>query len=641
MRWSFLLTIKTQIRRRLPQWMILIREHRRMHGEFPRIIRPVTFGEMILRRNLFDRRPLLSQIADKAAVRSYVEARLGSQVLPQLYHVTARPESIPFDTLPDKFVVKPNHGSGWYQVVTEKSALDRTALIETCFDWLNRSYYKETGEIVYRNIEPRILIEQFIDDGMGASASDYKFFVFRGRVEFIYVVTDRLTNHKRRLYTPAWEKLDVRLESEEVEGDAPRPPHLAEMIEAAETLGRDWDFIRVDLYDTAERLYFGELTLTPGGAGFVFTQSNMTAIWVRFGGGGKGRQRSADCTRLKALCWRKRGEGAMPDISVIIPSRNRLWSLPQCVDSCRSAKVSVEIIVVDDGSTDGTAGWLKCQRDVVTISAEGWGKPWAIAKALSVAKGTFIRFLDSDDWLAPGANEGQFVLGERENADVVVSGYHVYRDQTLVQTFPWHPTDDFVAMQLGEDVTKGSHYSAFLFRRSFAQDIPHRTCFPAADFASRDDRCFVLEVALRKPSIAVYPEPTLCHRHHDRARLQFGSGLRGVGTNMQHLLIYRQILSMLARTGELTPRRRRAAANVLWPLATWIGYFDAQDAADLCDWVFELDPNFVPPVTGLLGICYRNFGFRQTQRLLRLRRMAMNLLRTRRRQVSAPLWSRQ
>ena len=76
-------SIKRQIRPILPHWLILIREHRRVHGELPNIMCPGTFSEMILHRNLFDRRGLLSEIADKAAVRSYVKARLGTQVLPR------------------------------------------------------------------------------------------------------------------------------------------------------------------------------------------------------------------------------------------------------------------------------------------------------------------------------------------------------------------------------------------------------------------------------------------------------------------------------------------------------------------------------------------------------------------------------
>ena len=203
-----------------------------------------------------------------------------------------------------------------------------------------------------------------------------------------------------------------------------------------------------------------------------------------------------------------------PDVSVIIPSRNRLWSLPQCVDSCRSTKILVEIIVVDDASTDGTADWLKNQKDVVTISGEGWGKPWAVAKALSVAKGTFVRFLDSDDWLTSGANEDQFAAGERENADLVVSGYHAYRDQALTQTFPWELTDDFIARQLGEDLTNGCivplSYSGGLYS---GHPSPHILSGP--DFVTRRS---LLHPRSRspKPRLAVHAEPALCHRHHDR-----------------------------------------------------------------------------------------------------------------------------
>jgi TupA-like ATPgrasp len=256
-------SIKNRIKEMLPDWFILVRKYVKAHAAFPNIISPVTFNEKVLCRTLFDRRPLLTRIADKAAVRSYVESRLGHQILPKLYHLTTRPDTIPFDELPDRFVVKPTHGSGWVQLVTNKATLDRTTLIKTCADWLKRSYYKETREILYRDIEPRIIVEEFIDDGSGTAPIDYKLFVFGGTVELIQVDAGRFTGHRRLLYTPDWEKLDVRLEYDKIPGDVPRPAHLGEMIAAAETIGRDWDFIRADFYDTAVRLYFGELTLTP------------------------------------------------------------------------------------------------------------------------------------------------------------------------------------------------------------------------------------------------------------------------------------------------------------------------------------------------------------------------------------------
>ena len=256
-------SVKDCIWKALPDSLFAIGNYQISHRRVPRLIRPRTFTEKVLHRMLFDRRAVLTQLADKAAVRSYVEARLGPEIMPALYYMTTRPETIPFDDLPERFVVKPTHGSGWVEVVTGKSTLDRAALIETCRGWLQQSFYEVTREWVYKHIEPRILVEEFIDDGTGGPPIDYKLFVFAGRVELIQVDTDRFTGHRRRLYTPAWKKLDVRLRYRDIHADLPQPPHLAEMIAAAETLGKDLDFIRADFYDTPQRLYFGELTTTP------------------------------------------------------------------------------------------------------------------------------------------------------------------------------------------------------------------------------------------------------------------------------------------------------------------------------------------------------------------------------------------
>ena len=279
----------------------------------------------------------------------------------------------------------------------------------------------------------------------------------------------------------------------------------------------------------------------------------------------------------------------------------------------------------DDASTDGTAEWLRAQSDVVVVPGEGWGKPWGVNRALTLVTGTYVRYLDSDDWLTSGANEIQFEIAQRENADLVVSGMDIYHNDSFYERISWMPTDDFIAQQLGEG--PGSHYSAFLFRRSFVQDIPHRTLFPASDFASRDDRCFMLEVALRQPKIAISLQPALCHRHHDKGRLQFRRGFIGVGTHIQHLYIYRQILRLLERRGEATLRRKQAAIKVLWPLAHWIAYTDLDEGREVARWICELDPDFAPPETGLLGLLYRQLGFRNTERLLQVRRSLIRRLK--------------
>lgn len=265
-------SIKRTIKRFLPDWALLIRKHWKAHGRPPRVFRPTTFNDKILHRILFDRRPLWTQFADKAAVRSYVEARLGSDILPKVYCLTTQPESIPFAELPDRFVVKPTHGSGWVKIVTDKSTFDQAELVETCRAWLRQSYYWHTLEWAYKGIKPQMIVEEFIDDGSGAAPPDYKLFVFHGRVEMIQVDTDRFSGHRRRLFTRDWQKLDVDFVYPAACGDIPRPPHLAEMIAAAERLGGGLDFIRADFYDIGPRIYFGELTVYPEGGRGRFSQ---------------------------------------------------------------------------------------------------------------------------------------------------------------------------------------------------------------------------------------------------------------------------------------------------------------------------------------------------------------------------------
>lgn len=309
-----------------------------------------------------------------------------------------------------------------------------------------------------------------------------------------------------------------------------------------------------------------------------------------------------------------------PDVSVIIPTFNRLWSLPEAVESCRNTKCRTEIIVIDDGSTDGTWPWLEQQPDVIRFRQTNRGKTWAANYGFAQAQGEYVRFLDSDDWCLPEANDSQINVARATGADIVVSGYTVFSEEAIpLETHPWVPCDDFIAQQLGE--CENSHYSAYLFRRAFIQDIPHRP-----DFAFRDDRMFVLESALKHPSVAVSDLPALGHRHHGRERLQFRLGIRMAVTNYQHSMVYRTILAELARRGELTERRKKAAAKVLWTLAHWIGYTHSMDAEEVADWVCELDPAFQPPERGLLGTLYRRLGFRRTEAILRGRRVVKRWL---------------
>jgi len=313
------------------------------------------------------------------------------------------------------------------------------------------------------------------------------------------------------------------------------------------------------------------------------------------------------------------------DVTIIIPTYNRAEFLPKAIESCKSAQLSVQLIVVDDGSTDGTWALLNQMEGIEFYKQEKWGKPFAANMAFSHAKGKYVKFVDSDDWLEPGSLEKQYHLAEAENADIVVSGYRLYEDEKLVRTQDWIDCDDFIAQNLGE--CDSSSYTAFLFKKDFINDIPHRTSFASANFASRDDRCFILEAALKNPRVSVLKSPAICIRQHQKGRLQTQKTIASACIHYQHLLIYKNIIKLLAETNRLTPRRVDASIKILWPLAHWIAKDFLAEGVKVADWIYELNPDFKVPEKGLVGWLYQNTSFKRTEQLLRIRRAIFDVFR--------------
>ena len=295
--------------------------------------------------------------------------------------------------------------------------------------------------------------------------------------------------------------------------------------------------------------------------------------------------------------------------------------MPKTIGSCRGTACSHEIIVVDDGSSDGTSAWLAAQPDLIAIRTENWGKDWAVNTGFARARGQYVRFLDSDDWLEPGANDAQIAIAHETGADIVLGDYRTFDDRTGASTdATLVANDDFVAQQLGEG--EYSHYSAFLFRREFIREIPHRP-----EFLAVDDRMFVLEAALRHPRLATYRGTVLVHRHHDRGRLQAPNTMQAeIPIVRAEHAIYTKVMAQLQERNELTERRKRALAGLLWPLAHRMARHDLEEAVGIVREIYRLDPAFEIPDTGLLPTLYRRLGFRFVSLLLRVRRQLLRPL---------------
>lgn len=204
---------------------------------------------------------LYTRLADKYLVRDYVSEKVGSGHLIDVIWSGLNPTMIPFDDLPSKCVIKTNHGSGGNIIFNHKG--DRAHAIQTLRNWLGQNYYWVDREYQYYKIKPRILIEEYLDDGQPGGPLDYRFWCFNGKVEIIQV-----DNHEHDInpfYDINWNKLSLSYRDEHKPCDIGRPDNLDEMLRIASILSSDFDFVRVDLYNVHGRIYFGELTFTPVG----------------------------------------------------------------------------------------------------------------------------------------------------------------------------------------------------------------------------------------------------------------------------------------------------------------------------------------------------------------------------------------
>lgn len=231
-------------------------------GYWPDLGRPRTFTERLLSNRVYDRSPLVALTADKFTLRGYVEERLGGGYLPDLYAVIGDAAELDVAGLPPAFVMKGSHGSGWNRIVTGSNVTNEEAR-SLAASWLRSSYYWKRRELAYRDLQPRVVIEENLAPGM--ALDDFKVFTFGGVPRMIQLDRDRFTEHKRGLYTPEWRSLAVACEYPLLEAPLSAPRQLEEMLSCAATLGEPFSFARVDFYCLPERLVVGEITHYPEG----------------------------------------------------------------------------------------------------------------------------------------------------------------------------------------------------------------------------------------------------------------------------------------------------------------------------------------------------------------------------------------
>lgn len=249
----------------IPDSCMLKLQYKLKLGRELNLINPQRFTEKIQWYKLNYRNPIMTICSDKYNVRDYIESKGLRNILNKLYAVYDDVDDIDLDSLPEKFVLKTTNGSGTNIFCKDKSnfLIDEAKI--TLNKWLRRDFFSYGREWSYKNIRPKIIAEELIEDQYNQfdGINDYKFLCFNGEAKYIILDVDRFVDHKRNIYDVEWNFINVSTDKPNLNNSVLKPDGLDEMLNIANTLAEDFPFVRVDLYWVNNRVYFGELTFYP------------------------------------------------------------------------------------------------------------------------------------------------------------------------------------------------------------------------------------------------------------------------------------------------------------------------------------------------------------------------------------------
>ncbi len=255
----------------------ILRDYEIFFGKTFDFENPQTLCQKLQWLKFYYSNPLMTQCADKYAVRQYVEQTIGKEYLNDLIGVYDSVSEIDFDSLPNQFVLKVNWGSGQNLICSDKGSINVREYKKQLRSWLKplSNHYYFSLESSYKDIQPKITCEKYL----GSDINDYKIMCINGEPRFLWVDVGRFTDHKRCVYDLNWNVMDVSINYPKYDCSVERPGLLEKSLELAALLSKPFPFVRVDFYICENKLVFGELTCFPEAGLMNITPSDWDKKW--------------------------------------------------------------------------------------------------------------------------------------------------------------------------------------------------------------------------------------------------------------------------------------------------------------------------------------------------------------------------
>ena len=220
-----------------------------------------TFQDKINWLIIHDSNELKGNCSDKILLHEYSKKKLGKDICNKILKIYENIEEININELPDKFVLKTNHGSGFNIIINNKSNFDYISAKNNLKKWLNIDYGKFSMEFHYSFIKRKIFAEEYIGDRL----ANYKFLCYDGKPKYVYLSIKEENDKKyRNFYDMNWNFLNFHCLSEPHPNlNFSKPKFFKLMKRYASLLSGDFSFVRVDFYESEKEVRLGELTFTP------------------------------------------------------------------------------------------------------------------------------------------------------------------------------------------------------------------------------------------------------------------------------------------------------------------------------------------------------------------------------------------
>lgn len=245
----------------LPDEVYLKVRFRQRVGYWPNLKNPRTFNEKLQWLKLHDKHPEYTTMVDKIEAKKYVASIIGEQYIIPTLGVWNSVDEIDWDSLPNQFVIKVTSDSGGIVVCKDKKSLDIEKAKQKLKKGWGKNYYQYNKEYPYKDLKPRIIAEQYMEDESGYELKDYKIFCFDGTPKYLFVATGRQMHDTRfDFYDMEFNHLPFLNGHPNADVWPVKPNNFDEMVEVAKKLSAGMCHVRVDLYNINGKIYFGELT---------------------------------------------------------------------------------------------------------------------------------------------------------------------------------------------------------------------------------------------------------------------------------------------------------------------------------------------------------------------------------------------